>query len=135
MGQKLAKWAARISGIYGLTPLEQTLLLNMAVVARDPEANSQGDGPPCVCWLSREKIAHNIYGTTDKAHNLDRVVKSLRDKGIIEPDGKRARKGLTQAYRLNIDILASTAYESLVSVYPNEAKELGRIQRRAHAQS
>ena len=117
MGSQLGKWAMRIGGVYKLRPLTQVVLFNMAILAIDVDSAKHGE-EPCICWFSRKKMAYNVYGDTSKSHNLDRAI----------------RKGTTQEYRLNIETAVSALYDKMMNVYPNDAQELGRIQRRSLTQ-
>lgn len=132
MGSQLGKWAMRIGGVYKLRPLTQVVLFNMAILAIDVDSAKHGE-EPCICWFSRKKMAYNVYGDTSKSHNLDRAIHELQTAGLITPTN-RACKGTTQEYRLNIETAVSALYDKMMNVYPNDAQELGRIQRRSLTQ-
>lgn len=130
MGKNLSKWAGRLCGLYSLAPLAQCVLLRMANAAIDYDA--QTDIPEDrrgICYMSREELAQQIYGSRSKAKNLDRAIFDLRRTGMIEPVGLSARKGHAQEYRLGVYGIVAIRAQELGSMYRNDAQELGRIQR------
>lgn len=119
-----------MSGIYNLNPLAQCVLLRMANAAVDPDA--KGDVPMsrrCICFLSREELAQQIYGDRRKSRYLDRAIAELRKTGLIVPEGVAARKGHAQEYRLGMYEAVALQYQVLRERYPTDAQELGRILR------
>lgn len=129
MGNGLAKWAGRISGLYHLKPLSQCVLLRMANTATDPDAKDSGQPRErrSVCWKSRAALAMEIYGDPGKARYLDRPIADLRRAGLITPEGISSRKGHVQEYRLCIYEAVALQYDMLKGLYPNDAQQLGRI--------
>lgn len=130
MGQKLAKWAGRLSGVLGLTPVEQCVLLRMANAAYDYGVSSNGvDTSPAICKRSRGELAWEVYGDERKARHLYRPMAALRRKGLIEPVGPRAAIGHCQEYRLLIADAVNAHYSTFNGRYPYDAAELNRLSR------
>ncbi|KAB7789813.1 hypothetical protein [Bifidobacterium leontopitheci] len=133
MGNNLAKWAVRLGEPFDLTPMARLVLVAMARAAVDYDTTDK-DGnsmTPAVFRRSRAALATDLYHDPGKVRNLNRAIKELRDKGLIEPIGPVARSGHARDYYVRIAESVAVMQDRLKAVFPNEGQELGRYQRRA----
>lgn len=126
MGLTLEKWASRVSGYIGVPILAQRVYTIMARYALDYGADvkdESGKSLPAVSFVSREKIAREIYppGPSGKVpvRNLDRPIAELRARALIEPRGKAAAKGRNQEYYLRVAEYVATIHAQLEDLYPS----------------
>lgn len=103
VGQKLTKWAIRLSGYYKLSHHTAHVFIVMANMAQDYDARNK-DGmrlKPARVFASRTTLAELIEGDPAKGRNLIRPLKELRALNLIESVGV-AHRGQAQEYRLCI---------------------------------
>ncbi len=84
------------------------LLTKMAATALDTP-NGRGQ-PPRLYFAGEGPLAHVLYGrgldvdtySSNELREVRRVLKELRDAGLVEPMVGKARRGQAQAYRLRL---------------------------------
>ena len=92
----------------GLSGRAFKVLTKMAATALDTP-NGRGQHPR-LYFAGEGPLAHVLYGrgldietySANELREVRRVLKELRDAGLIEPMVDKARRGQAQAYRLNL---------------------------------
>lgn len=111
----------------GLSGRAFKVLTKMAATALDTP-NGRGQ-PPRLYFAGEGPLAHVLYGrgldleaySPNDLREVRRVLKELRDAGLIEPMVDKARRGQAQAYRLNLGGEIAHPNEGQ-SPHPNEGQ-------------